>query len=70
MTRPRLRVIAGGKLSHSVESTGSYSEPMPRYRQRQLGAFADWMMQFYGRVPPEDWPPPETWPVPPQLRAV
>jgi hypothetical protein len=49
--RPRLRVLEGG-----------------RQRQRradQLAEFADWLYQWYGRVPPEKWPPPETWPVPP-----
>jgi len=60
MTRPRLRVIDGGRQDRR----------QPARRADPWDAFAEWLLQWYGRVPPDQWPPPETWPIPPRLRAV
>ena len=64
MTRPDLRVIDGG---NSAQREPSFSR---RRCTDQLAVLTEFLLPYYGRVPPEEWPPPETWPIPPRLRAV
>ncbi|HET9974456.1 MAG TPA: hypothetical protein VFQ68_39925 [Streptosporangiaceae bacterium] len=53
MTRPRLRVIDGGKAGQACRRT------------KDLAGFIEWFWPLYCYVPPDQWPPPEEWPFPP-----